>query len=628
MDSTEPLKENSDAPKSTAIEAIVKPARRFAISWFLVSVAAVCVGVFIILQKMGLLTKAATTSELVHVGGAYAPKVAEGEWWRLVTALFVHASVGHLVANLIGLAQFFRMRKIFRERQLVLIYFASGIAGGVLGLYQHPFQVSVGASGAILGLFGAAIGEWLSHVRREGAAALKGGKVYSLIIAFSILVPTLLSQDIHADWAGHIGGTIVGFILGIVAKETQDRAWRFEMASGVALATLFFLALQIPPLPDVLGIVARTVDTFKVVEAANKRNQEPPASIEKVRAQEKLIIEEELKPIQKAMEEISSIESAVKEDKNLNGPVANLKTLAVGMSAVCRLRLAENSLVGNRFQLKIDWDTKKVSAEQAYQSIMGQWIPGSKEAEKKYLPQIATLDTVIGKPISEPLKTVLAKQRDQLLNQAAGFLSAEIADSLRSDVHHFVETVGARNQTEDSLTSAGQFLKGDFNSHIGLAQKQIDEFVQNGGTSTPGLEKQMTSFRVAYSTLSLFVLDIKIRNRFAKGVLINLRSRKPDRATASSFVSAAILPLIGEFAKVDPRAPASKDPDNGFDRAVLKLRDSRRTVLNSLVAALKTKNQKKTQAALLDWQKINSSPLGVSVLNAANHVIQVIDHPK
>jgi membrane associated rhomboid family serine protease len=632
QNSVEPVKVNGI---ETANAMVSKPVPRFAISWFLLLVALVCVSVFFVLSKLGLLKPDGPASELIDIGGAYAPRVAGGELWRLVTALFLHASLGHLLANLIGLAQFFRMQKVFRERQIALIYFASGIAGGVLGLYEHPFQVAVGASGAILGLFGASIGDWMVHLRREGRAALRGPKFYSVIIAFAILVPTLFSQNTHADWAGHIGGVVVGFVLGFFATETRGHFQRFNMATEVAsvaaIAVGFFLAIQIPPLPDVLDILSRSTATFKAVGQAEKEiraSATPPLGLEKLREQERLITEKELKPILKMQQELGSIGNAVKDDPVLGTPVLKLKALGDAMTAVYRIQLFENAQQSNRLLLKANTDSQKVSFSQAYETIMGKWIPDSRAAERQYLPQISQLDALLGQPKSPIVKAEFENGREQLFTQASRLLSMEMAESLRSDVHHFVETVGAKDQTEQSLSAAGQFLATDFKTHIETAQAELDGFVKAGGKTTDELEKQLNGYRVSYSTLSLFVLDIKIRTRFARVVLPALKTRKPDRVKASAFVQGSILPLVGEFKKVDARNPASKESTNSFNRAIEKLQESRRAALSSLLTALKTKNVKQTQAALASWLRINASPLGVSVLKAANHVIQVIDHPK
>jgi membrane associated rhomboid family serine protease len=131
--------------------------------------------------------------------------VAHGDWWRLVTAAFLHYGPIHLGLNMLAL--YFGgtvLEQVIGHWRFALIYFASGIAGsaGAL-LLSPPNSPTVGASGAIFGVFGA-----LFALERRGIIQ-SNGQILALIVinlVFTFAVPGI-------SIGGHIGGLIAGFVL-------------------------------------------------------------------------------------------------------------------------------------------------------------------------------------------------------------------------------------------------------------------------------------------------------------------------------------------------------------------------------------------------------------------------------
>ena len=126
-------------------------------------------------------------------GALYGPFVAQGDWWRLVTSMFLHASLLHIAFNMLALWWVGTPleRQIGRGRFL-LLYFVSGLAGSAGALFQAPLSPTVGASGAIFGLFGAIL-----VLERQGSYVL-GGSVLGLII-FNLAISFYASG---ISWAG------------------------------------------------------------------------------------------------------------------------------------------------------------------------------------------------------------------------------------------------------------------------------------------------------------------------------------------------------------------------------------------------------------------------------------------
>jgi len=91
----------------------------------------------------------------LFMGGKYTPKIVQGEIWRLFVPILLHANVLHLLSNLFFQAHVgFVYEAQWGILTLVVVYLSSGIGGNLLSCLTSPTSVSVGASGALLGLLG------------------------------------------------------------------------------------------------------------------------------------------------------------------------------------------------------------------------------------------------------------------------------------------------------------------------------------------------------------------------------------------------------------------------------------------------------------------------------------------
>ena len=93
----------------------------------------------------------------------FGPYVADGQWWRLITSAFLHASILHIALNMLALWWLGSMvEQLLGHGRYLALYFAAGLAGAAGALLVTPLQPTVGASGAIYGILGALlILEWL-----------------------------------------------------------------------------------------------------------------------------------------------------------------------------------------------------------------------------------------------------------------------------------------------------------------------------------------------------------------------------------------------------------------------------------------------------------------------------------
>lgn len=137
-----------------------------------------------------------------------------GYVWELVTALFVHFHLGHLIGNVIFLLLFgYRAEDFFNWKQILVIYLLSGLAGNVLGLVMGLDFFSAGASGAVFGLFGSLI----YPIKREEPKSLKS------MILIGIVFLVLSGVNSNVDHISHWIGFLVGILIG---KYFEEKNWR------------------------------------------------------------------------------------------------------------------------------------------------------------------------------------------------------------------------------------------------------------------------------------------------------------------------------------------------------------------------------------------------------------------
>jgi len=137
--------------------------------------------------------------------GLFGPFVAEGEWYRLVTSGFLHASLVHIGFNMFALYFLGRLLEpSIGTPRFVAIYVASLLGGAFGALLLSPNALTVGASGAIFGLFGATF--LIARDRGFDAVASSIGIVLLLNLAFSI------GGASHISLGGHLGGLVAGGI--------------------------------------------------------------------------------------------------------------------------------------------------------------------------------------------------------------------------------------------------------------------------------------------------------------------------------------------------------------------------------------------------------------------------------
>jgi len=164
-----------------------------------------------------------TGNEIFTKGVLFGPFVADGEYWRLFTAMFLHYGPFHLGMNMLALWWFgAAIEQALGRGRYLMLYLVSGLAGSAGALVFSPDSATVGASGAIFGILGAAL-----VLERQRTYVLGGGAFG--IIALNLVI-TLALPGISI--AGHLGG-LVGGSLGVLALSRFGRGHAVYGRPGV-----------------------------------------------------------------------------------------------------------------------------------------------------------------------------------------------------------------------------------------------------------------------------------------------------------------------------------------------------------------------------------------------------------
>ncbi len=155
------------------------------------------------------------TPNLLRWGAIQGVLVHSGQYWRVISAAFIHIGVLHLLFNGYAASQLIPLGEVvFGSAETLGLFFLTAAGGGALSAWGNPHNIAAGASGAIFGLAGALITALLSHrtalpdgAQRKLLQAMVPFVGYNLIIGLSIS---------GIDNYGHIGGLITGALAGLV----------------------------------------------------------------------------------------------------------------------------------------------------------------------------------------------------------------------------------------------------------------------------------------------------------------------------------------------------------------------------------------------------------------------------
>jgi membrane associated rhomboid family serine protease len=160
--------------------------------------------------------------------------VAQGDWWRLITAAFLHYGPFHLIMNMLALYWFGSLlEQRIGSGRFLLLYLVSGLAGSAGALLWSPLTPTVGASGAIFGILGAGL------VLEQQRDYVFGGSALGIIVINFILTFSISS----ISKGGHIGGLVGGIVAALGFTRFGRGHAAYGRAGAIGIATIVLVGV-------------------------------------------------------------------------------------------------------------------------------------------------------------------------------------------------------------------------------------------------------------------------------------------------------------------------------------------------------------------------------------------------
>ncbi|QVL33589.1 rhomboid family intramembrane serine protease [Telmatocola sphagniphila] len=211
------------------------------------------------------------TQQLIDAGANYGPLTTNGDYFRLITNLFIHLGVLHLLCNAITLQILgTTAERIYGSARFLFLYFVSGLFGSIFSLLMQPEIVSAGASGCIFGIAGSIFAHVLLNKDSMPWPIYLAERKNSLrLIALNLLIGFGVPG---IDNYAHLGGLAVGFLLGFWlgpqdAARTNRSQSRFYSAIVIGVVAIVLAVAFLPRIPKEVYQYLQALEEYGPKEA-------------------------------------------------------------------------------------------------------------------------------------------------------------------------------------------------------------------------------------------------------------------------------------------------------------------------------------------------------------------------
>jgi membrane associated rhomboid family serine protease len=247
--------EPEDTPRAWPIVAIGLTAGTFALSaWVALAAGSL-----------------ADPEKLVSWGANFGPRTTNGEWWRLVAAMFIHGSVLGLIVNVAALLQVsIVLERVVGRPTLIAVYLSAGVFAGLVSLSVRPVDLTTGASGAVLGLYGLLLTSWMWGLIHQSPAVRLPMIAKIAPAATVFLVYHSFGGELArpAQTAALVTGFAGGLVLAHGFHVRKPSVRRLAVVVGATAVLAVLSAAPMRGLTDVRPLVARILSVEKATAAA------------------------------------------------------------------------------------------------------------------------------------------------------------------------------------------------------------------------------------------------------------------------------------------------------------------------------------------------------------------------
>ena len=209
---------------------------------------AINIAIFIAMVASGISLVTPETDQVLRWGADYGPYTLSGQYWRLITSMFLHFGIIHILGNMWCLWSLGQLaEKMVGSLSVAGIYLTTGIGASLLSLSWNPMRVSAGASGAIFGIAGALI--TVLYFGKLGLQPESVKKLLGYVLRFALL-NLLFGLQGHIDNMAHLGGLVSGLLIGFFLARTfnvapEERPARRGMIFAVSAVVLVLLFVPV-----------------------------------------------------------------------------------------------------------------------------------------------------------------------------------------------------------------------------------------------------------------------------------------------------------------------------------------------------------------------------------------------
>lgn len=196
--------------------------------------------IFIVMGILGVDIMEPNIDDLLSYGANYRPVTLDSQWWRLLSACFLHIGVLHLVMNMYALSYIgILLEPILGKSRFLIAYLLTGIVASTTSIWWHSLTVSAGASGAIFGMYGVFLAllttDLIEFEARKPLLTSIG-----VFVVFNLVIGLSNGIDNAAHIGGLLSGGIIGYFLIISLDDYENKSLKFK---NLGIISVVFLAL-------------------------------------------------------------------------------------------------------------------------------------------------------------------------------------------------------------------------------------------------------------------------------------------------------------------------------------------------------------------------------------------------
>jgi membrane associated rhomboid family serine protease len=209
------------------------PAARFLAG---AQITTLIIGVNLAVFALMLLTGSLTSVTTLKRFGALTNPLPASQWWRLITAMFVHLGFAHIAFNMLALLIFGGpIENRYGKWRYLMLYLGAGVLGSATSLAYSNAALSAGASGAIFGVIGAGLAMVLWNREKPGMRQQLRSWIFLIAINLFIGIETP-GIDLHAHIGGVLGGFVIASALELAARQRGPVRTALQVAGYAVVA--------------------------------------------------------------------------------------------------------------------------------------------------------------------------------------------------------------------------------------------------------------------------------------------------------------------------------------------------------------------------------------------------------